>query len=466
MATSYNTTITVYAGVPLVKNGTDVLFVGGATAKGVLASKAVGTYSGYYFERENRRYVQIDETYGNLDNVNYLCFENQSHGGKLYFAFVDRVVYINDNNTELEFTIDPFPTFIDDGVKASEVYVRRNTPKIITRNMPYFFTDDYQLPSCKYEFQPIAALSYQATTAMVYFASVNVAGSGTITGAGIKTGGLTGALINDIQTNGGVIIGAYAVPSGWADGTVQITDVLPDVTVGNPFVGISCNNDKIKTGVYARLAVTGNSETKYYNIEEFSNPEAIVFGMNRLMLPGPSVFIYPKNYKGLAVNLAEGILCKFPAIPITANAVYTTQQRYTEIAETIKGGISGIAGGYIGVLLGAATPAIKGAYEEYIGNSFKPPMVIGHGEPIIDGTFTMRIGFNTIQPSDRNVNMIDDYLTRFGWAVDGVLARNLISYSNDKDYLQTGEPFILGCEESDAINARIMSGIRIRTQLP
>ncbi len=475
MPTAINTTVKVYKGIPLIKGGTEVLYLSGAAADGVLsgAASAVLTYSQYYYTRENRGYIQIDDVIGNLEGANYIGFQNASHGGKWYFGFIDEIVYINDNCTEIRFTIDPFTTFIGDTQKRDYVYVKRNSPTLTTRTMPYFHTDDYQLPSCKYTFQNLGELNYTAQIGVVYFASASTNGTGLLLGTGIKTGVLSQAIIEDIQQNGGVIIGAYTCPSGWATGNIQITDALSDFTV-NPFVGITATNEKLKSGVYTKLAVTGNSETKYYNIEDFDNPESITFGCNRLMIPCPSVFIYPKNYKGRANNLAEGFLCKFPSLPITANAVYTNQQRISELvsagAGLFGGAASGANFGPIGAVLGgfagAVAPMVKGAFTEYVSMRFEPPAVIGHGEPIVDGQFNLRIGFNTIQPTDQCIARIDDYLTRFGWEWNYVESAARISVRRDKDYLQTGEPFVYGSLADAELNARIMNGIRIRLQLP
>ena len=475
MATSYNTNVTLYSGVPLVKGDDEVLLLAASAAKGQLAQYQIATYSAYYFERANRRYIQIDDVYGNLDNANYISFENNSHGGKTYFAFVDQIIYINDNNTQIEFTIDPFPTFYGDASMKQDVYIRRAKPKIRTRNMPYYFTEDFQFPSVKYEFQNIGNLVYQASaTPVVYFASARVGGQGLIGTSGLKFGDLSASVIEDIQQNGGVIIGAYMIPDAWKVASAPAYEALADFSVGDPFVGITCRNQKIKTGVYTRLAVTGTGETKYYNIEEFDNPESIVFGCTKLMVPSPAVFIYPKNYKKVPNNLAEGIFAKFPALPITANATYTTQQRYAELAAAGAGLIGGAVAGanygpigsVIGGAVGALTPMIKGAYDEFVGTSFKPPTVIGHGEPVVDAGGNIRFNFNTIQPSDRSVIMIDDYLDRYGWAIDGVFSMSRVYYDQDKSFLQTGEALLYGTPADAELNARIMNGIYIRTQLP
>ena len=131
MATAYNTTVKVYKGIPLVKGGTEVLYLSGASAEGALSAGAtdVKTYTQYYYTRENRRAIQIDAPIQDLEGYNYVGFQNASHGGKWYFGFIDEVVYINDNNTEIHFTIDPFTTFLGDTKEKKPVFIVRNTVK-------------------------------------------------------------------------------------------------------------------------------------------------------------------------------------------------------------------------------------------------------------------------------------------------------------------------------------------------
>ena len=109
MATVENTTVKIYKGVPLIKGGTEVLYLAQAQAEAALSSFLFKTYTEYYYTRENRGAIQVKDTIDNVEGINYVSFVNTSHGNKIYFAFVDRLVYINDNNTEIQFTIDPFP---------------------------------------------------------------------------------------------------------------------------------------------------------------------------------------------------------------------------------------------------------------------------------------------------------------------------------------------------------------------
>lgn len=473
MATTYNSTINLYSGVPLVKGGTEVLYLSQGAAEGVLGAFLKATYSNYYFVRDNRRAVQIDAPFGSCDDVNYISFKNASHGGKIFFAFVDQVSYINDNCTQIDFTIDPFPTYLGDATEKDYIYTVRNTPKFQTRSMFYNFTDDYVLPSLKYKYQNLGEDVYTANSQVVYFASAQVSGSGSVAGTGIKMGNLTQALLEDIQQNGGTIIGAYMIPAGWIGHTTSVVRPLGDFSVGNPFVGITSDWSKMKTGVYCKLAVTANSETKYYDVESFADPENVTFGRVQLYFPCPSVFIYPKNYKGMVENLAEGILCKFPSLPISANAVYTNQQRISEIMQSASGAVAGglagaktggIYGAAVGAIGGALVPALKGAYQEYVGVRFTPPTVIGHGEPITAADYSIHIGFKAIVPDNSAQAQINAYFDYYGYAINAVMQKDRLKL-DDKCYLQTGEEFLRGSEADDELNARIMSGIRIRKTL-
>lgn len=459
MATAYNTTITVYKGVPLVKGGTDVLYLSAAAAEGVLASYAAGTYSGYYFERENRRYVQIDETYGNLDDVNYLSFKNMSHGGKLYFAFVDHCVYINDNNTELEFTIDPFPTFLGDCEESDYVYVERNTPKTDTRGENLVV--DYNIESGKNVFTEIARKEYVGTTGIVYYAG-NIAGVGSLAGTNIKMGPLSAALLQDIVDHGGAIIGAYACPADWTTGAQQLVSSLASQQIA-PFFGVgSFYCQKMNTGLYNKIYVTVSSSSRYYEPEEFANPELAEFQILKTMAPGPGIFVYPKNYRGVADNLAEGIFAKFPAIQIAVNAVYTQAQE--RIERGAQSAYSLIMGGLTGGLVGAALGGISSIGQSFVNEwatQFQPPTLYGHGEPITSPNFGLYVSFGNVHADSKTLTGIDNYLRYYGYAVGGVRQKSNINTDN-RAFLQTKGDFLRGSEADDQLNARLAQGIKIR----
>lgn len=461
MSTSYNTTVKLYSGVPLMKNGTDVLLLAASAAEGILAAKLTATYSAYYFERENRRYIQIDDLYGNLDGVNYISFANNSHGGKIYFGFVDRVIYVNDHNTQIEFTIDPFPTFYGDTIVAEYAHVLRNTPITDTRGANV--VTDFTIDTCGNVFTELARRDYNASSSICYYAA-NTAGTGELQGTNIKIGTLSAALLQDILDHGGVIIGAYACPAAWASGPQQLVTYMDTVTVASFAQMGSFNTAKVKTGLYNKIFVTVNSTTKYYEPEEFANPESAAFGILRTMAPGPGLFIYPKNYRGVTDNLSEGIFAKFPSIQISANSVYTRAQEKLEMASAAQSMVmGGMSGGLVGAIMGGASGLISSFVNELTA-PYKAPTIYGHGEPITDADFGLYVAFGNVHPDDYTLRNIDNYFRYYGYAVGGVRPKAQINL-DDKAYLQTGNSILFGSEADDELNARIMRGIKIRKTL-
>lgn len=198
MATAYNSTIKLYTKVPLVKGGTEVLYLSQGAAEGALAGFLKATYNEYYFVRDNRRAVQIDATFGDCEGVNYISFSNKSHGGKIFFGFVDEIVYVNDNCTEIRFTIDPFPTYLGDTKIGDAVYVVRNTDVAPTRTSNML--KDYVPQSIKKRYNNLYHFERGPfTDAVVYFCDIGDRIQ--IGNSGILVDKLTPSIVESIQEN-------------------------------------------------------------------------------------------------------------------------------------------------------------------------------------------------------------------------------------------------------------------------
>ena len=474
MATAYNTTVKVYKGIPLVKGGTEVLYLSGASAEAQLTAGAedVKTYSQYYYTRENRRAIQIDAPIQDLEGYNYVGFQNASHGGKWYFGFIDEVVYINDNNTEIHFTTDPFTTFLGDAKQLSDCYIIRNTDKFdIPRTN---LQADYMPDTTKKSFTPLSNgdASYYLDTSAVYFCAGNVTAP-EIGQTGIKVGKLTDANLKAILENGGTIIGAYMFPSAWA-GSYGANAVLLGTLSGNPFAHASgYRHEKIRSGVYNKVVLQTPVGNRSYDPEQFDTPTNVEFQLVRLLMPCPSVFVYPKNYNGVVDNIAEGILVKFPAIPISANAVYTNAEKTSDlwsiINSTLMGGINGArSGGVPGAILGAGFNAVGGyanARMKDIMTRYEAPFVQMVSDPGITADGYIRISLSCSHPYASDLERIDKYMDYYGYQMNTSLATGYTINTEDKAFLQTGDDLLVGSEADMELNARLMSGIKIRTQL-
>ena len=94
-----------------------------------------------YYQRKNRGWLRVKSPYKNVYNCNYMMFKNApaldytSHAvarnqyeDKWWYAFIDKVVYINDNVTEIHYTIDVIQSYLFD-VIFEDTYIERLTPE-------------------------------------------------------------------------------------------------------------------------------------------------------------------------------------------------------------------------------------------------------------------------------------------------------------------------------------------------
>ena len=490
MATVPNTTITLYKAVPLVKGGIDVLWTTGAAAATALAPFAHRSFANCSYTREERSFLRVPATVADCEGCNYLSFRNANHGGKYFFGFVDRVRYINEATSQIDFTIDPFPTFSEDARVLADVYVKRNTPISDTAaNRLLYLQNDYLPDSAKQDYTLLDSKTWTVDRAYMYYCVGNTdhtAGdmeiSAGFSNTGVRVGSATTDKIKDIKKDGGVIIGAYMMPSsffqviqGGAGNNIMFD--LGTLT-GNPLAHVSSYSwQKIKSGVYNQVMLFTSQGAKAYDLELFENVNAVSFGIVGLMTPCPSIFIYPMNYKAVEKNLAEGIYVKFPAIPITANAVYSNYQYMNELYSSAVGGVmggisgatsGGVVGGLIGAGKGMLMPAIRGAFEEYVLTKYKAPSVSGMGDPVISTDFKIFANLVVSSPSQNDLYKISRFFDYYGYNIEAQQHNTTLSNrlnTSDGAFLQTGSPLFAGSEADDQLNARASAGMKIRKTL-
>ena len=478
MATVENTTVKVYKGVPLIKGGTEVLYLAQAAAESALSGFLFKTYTRYYYQRENRGYIQIDETIDELEGVNYVSFVNASHGSKIYFAFVDRLVYINDNVTQVEYTIDPFPTYLADTTEKFPVYVLRNT--LLDEATGIHATLDFMPEEVSPRYGTLNTKTYVCKTGVCYFVSPHVLGSNLVdlngNATGVQVGALTAQAIEAIQQDNGVIIGAYLVPDELLNVGYYISRTLSDMS-GAPFNIFqdirTASIAKLRSGIYNELVLRTTQGVRSYDLEAFMNRDSVQFGVVGLLAPSPAIYIYPKNYKGQTDNLSEGLIMQCPSLPIATNATYTNQQAFNDITGLIgavgAGAVSGfLGGGPAGALLGGGFNLLSGiasVAKNQINTRMQTPRIASNGSPVLSTDGTLIASLQVVAPSYDNVFRISRYLEYYGQNVSGEYNLPQQVNLNDGAYLQTGSEFLYGSEADVELNARLAAGIKIRKTL-
>lgn len=77
-----------------------------------------------YYAREHRGFVRVELPMVTLIHAQYMRFKNTSYENKWWYAFVDDVNYVNDNTTEVKFTIDPMMTWMGE-FEITDCYIER-----------------------------------------------------------------------------------------------------------------------------------------------------------------------------------------------------------------------------------------------------------------------------------------------------------------------------------------------------
>lgn len=124
-----NSTIRLLSGVPIDKNQSDTLWfasVGSQTS--YFVGKTVATITEATYQRLNRGYCRLGIPADQIYGVNYMMFQNTSFGSKWFYAFVDKVEYINNEVSEIRFTIDPIQTWFFD-YTLNQCFIERETPR-------------------------------------------------------------------------------------------------------------------------------------------------------------------------------------------------------------------------------------------------------------------------------------------------------------------------------------------------
>ena len=119
-----NTTIKICRYVPL-DPGQEItlLFPDVATQTAYFTTKTKYTLTAYSYQRESG-IMRVAKKKEDLLDCNYLAYQNTSYGSKWFYAFINSIEYVNNETSEIRFTIDPMQTWHFD-YTLEQCYVER-----------------------------------------------------------------------------------------------------------------------------------------------------------------------------------------------------------------------------------------------------------------------------------------------------------------------------------------------------
>lgn len=112
-----NTEVRLLTGVPLNQDYIHTLYWddnGETTQTMYFLGKTHKIFNPQTYQRNGTGVIRVREKFENLVHCNYMMYKNSSHQNKWYYAFVENVEYVNENTTEVSFTIDVMQTWYFD----------------------------------------------------------------------------------------------------------------------------------------------------------------------------------------------------------------------------------------------------------------------------------------------------------------------------------------------------------------
>ena len=99
--------------IKLDKEYKDILTYNESQMLALVQTNQVATTTNCSFLDINKNVIDTNFSYANALKCNYMAIENPTYSNKWFFAFIDKVQYINNNTTRIYYTIDVWSTWRD-----------------------------------------------------------------------------------------------------------------------------------------------------------------------------------------------------------------------------------------------------------------------------------------------------------------------------------------------------------------
>lgn len=462
-------------------------------------------------------------TYAECLGSNYMAFQNPDYSNKWFFAWIDEVQYRGNYNTRLVYTIDAWSTWFsdwtakkcfinrhhvnDDSIGANLIEEPVNTGEYVVNKKASFLRDN-------------PGILYTGTDLCIVLCATEKY-DGTLKD-GVQTDGIysgcryyvfhndsTGLTalntwIENYNNNqkADAILYLFIMPEIFTSGADRADHLYagsnlartryinnPDTSLtSNKIISFSSNtidgytpkNNKLFTKQFYYLLASNNNGTAVeYNFEDFytilNNVKTIIepqFRISACMTPSGSIRMIPINYKGTEQNDDEGInMGKFPMCSWNTDAyINWLTQNGVNTALNLVGNVVGI-GTSIASDNAAGLVSNSMAIARTINDIYKaskmPNQIHGNTNngDVITATGKNDFIFYTMSIRNQNAKIVDDYFTRYGYAIKSIEIPNITGrrYWN---YVEIGQQEEIGYGTvphnfMDTINNACRKGVTI-----
>lgn len=440
-----------------------------------------------FIGRGDRSAINVDVSYSTCLGCNYMAFQNYNYNNKWYFAFIDRVEYINELTTRIYYTVDIFSTWldywsnkacyivrehtnddtlgantIDEGLGTGDSYIIRSHQRdiTITSSTNFYIASTFSPESREEKFGG----KYNGLYSGARFYGYPI--SGINQAIGYIVNATTGGGLQAIQA----VFTAPAFFNPTSSGLVPNSD--SPYTYDNEVSPISSigsyvpKNNKVLTFpfVYYELsnAVGGTAILKQELFNSRNTSGNFVLRVKAVLCPGCSIRMYPVNYNGSTNNVDEGItlgkypICNFAGdiftnwvtqngVNIAVNTAQSLVSLGTGVAKAVATygamGSGDIAGGALGVI---------NTLDQIRRADLVPPQVEGNinaGDVMFSsGELTFHVYKKTVKAEIARA--VDDYFTMFGYKTNRLKTANQMGRSN-WNYVQIAQGETIGYQKDN-----------------
>lgn len=478
-----------------------------------MANNIIKAYTGVSYQRDNLSFRCPDHI-DTIRNCNYLMYQNPAYSNKWFYCFIEKMNYVDDGRTDVEFKVDPIQTFMfdfdtqpsfierehtnDDTRGANTVpenfelgdYVKNSTavtPKWgdwgtilyavgvseivgnlqtapssningIANGLYYVFTDSVSILHNIAEMYDIFGKAGAVYTMFAFPQSLLWNGS---------QYAFTNTTWNYTKDNHS---GSFnvKVPNGGIGGVGVVEDNLtltPPTKVGATYTP---RNQKLLTYPFCYFNVSNNAGTTVtYKYEDFSGTPT--FKLEGIVNVGCAIKLYPTNYKNMTLSgdntYDYGVNCaKFPTVSwnsdsytnwLTQNSVDIALKTVTAVG-SIGAVASGIATGNPLLVSGGVASGI-GAVTDIVKQQYNAQLIPDQVEGNInvgDLNYSKNKNKFTVYPlsiKPEFARICDDYLDMFGYATHRVKKPNY-AHRQNWWYTKTIDCYIKGNIPNEYMN--------------
>lgn len=482
----------------------------------------------YSFLR-NTGSIMAGFTYAQCLQANYIAFQNPDYSNKWFFAWIDDVIYKGDINTEITFTVDAWSTWFDKWNKKVCFINRQHVnddiigvhtipenldigevvQESITEDVAYGNNTGYWIAVASNwkikdgsvgneidkgrQYSGITVYDNTVFGTQLFFFHITSISSFKDLLLFITRTNYDGH-IDDIENI--FILPDVAIDENkLTQHTAKLIsdensfsyytmayDLAPQKfnTVINKITAFSDytpKNNKCFVYPYNYLFVSNNNgSNNIYKYEDF-NSETCIFENQFSMSLGGSGRIVPKNYKGMATNDDEALaLGKYPTCAWSSDA-FTNWLTQNGVNMAVSLGLTAGAiastiatGGITAPIIAGAVTSVASNIGSTIGQFYQATLMpnISGGQPTGDVVWACdrnKFSFRQMRVKKEYLKIIDDYFTRFGYAIRSLELPNITGrrYWN---YVEIGASEEIGYGEvpskyMDIINNACRRGVTI-----